>query len=92
MMRNLDTLQESDSKMDRTCQIEYAAAWSDVRLPCGKPAVTRCADCGTSICSDCEMECCGQSFCGACYDYHATHSCRKSVHNERHIFGSYKAG
>jgi ATP dependent DNA ligase-like protein len=59
------------------CGIEYAAAWSDQGLPCGKPAVARCADCGVSICSDCLMDCCGQSFCGQCYDYHLTHTCLK---------------
>jgi hypothetical protein len=59
------------------CGIEYAAAWSDEGLPCGKRAVARCADCGVSICSDCLMECCGQSFCGQCYDYHVTHVCLK---------------
>jgi hypothetical protein len=59
------------------CTIEYAASWSDQSLPCGKRAVVRCADCGSSICSDSEMECCGQSFCGQCYDYHAMHGCLK---------------
>jgi hypothetical protein len=32
------------------CAIEYAAAWSDQSLPCGRRAVARCADCGTAIC------------------------------------------
>jgi hypothetical protein len=32
-------------------------------------------DCGASICSDCRVECCGDSFCEYCYGYHATHSC-----------------
>jgi hypothetical protein len=26
-----------------------------------------------SICSDCRTECCGDSFCGSCFDYHLTH-------------------
>jgi bifunctional non-homologous end joining protein LigD len=32
------------------CQIEYVSSDSDIGMPCGKPAVTKCADCGTSIC------------------------------------------
>jgi hypothetical protein len=73
------------------CQIEFAN--DDVGTPCGKPAVAKCSDCGTAICSDCCVECCGDSFCVVCYDYHVTHSCaRKPVRNERHVFGSHKAG
>jgi hypothetical protein len=69
------------------CQIEYVSSDSDVGMPCGKPAVVRCADCGSAICSDCQMECCGQSFCEVCYDYHLKTSCvRKPVRNERHPF------
>jgi hypothetical protein len=50
--------------------------------PCGKPAVAKCAD-GSSICSDCSVECCGDSFCGQCCEYNVTHSClRKPVQNE----------
>ena len=74
------------------CQIEYVSSDSDNGMLCGKPAVTKCADCGFSICSDCSVECCGNSFCGQCYDYHVTHSCvRKPVRNERQprpFFGS----
>jgi hypothetical protein len=71
------------------CQIEFVSSDSDVGMPCGKPAVTKCADCGTSICSDCRTECCGNSFCGQCYDYHVTHRCvRKAVQNEGHTFPS----
>jgi len=67
------------------CQIEFAN--DDVGTPCGKPAVAKCADCGTAICSDCQMECCGNSFCELCYDYHLTNSClRKPVQNERQQF------
>jgi len=92
-MRNLDTLQESDSSaMDRTCQIEYAPAWSDVGLPCGKPAVTRCADCGTAICSYCQLECCGDSYCELCYDYHLTHSClKKPVQSESQLTTPFRS-
>ena len=39
------------------CQIEFAN--DNVGMPCGKPAVAKCADCGTAICSDCSTECCG---------------------------------
>ena len=39
------------------CQIEFAN--DDVGMPCGKPAVAKCADCGSAICSDCSTECCG---------------------------------
>jgi hypothetical protein len=45
------------------CQIEHVFSDSDVGMPCGKPAVAKCADCGTAICSDCCTECCGESFC-----------------------------
>jgi hypothetical protein len=66
------------------CQIEYVASDSDNGMPCGKPAVTKCADCGSLICSDCSFECCGVSFCGQCYDYHVTHTClKKPAQNER---------
>ena len=66
------------------CRIEYVSSDSDVGLLCGKPAVARCADCGSSICSDCCVECCGNSFCGQCYDYHVTHACvKKPAQNER---------
>jgi len=34
------------------CQIEFAN--DDVGMPCGKPAVAKCADCGAAICSDCQ--------------------------------------
>jgi hypothetical protein len=71
------------------CQIEYVSSDSDVGMACGKPAVAKCADCGTSICSDCCVECCGNSFCGQCYDYHVTDACvRKPVQHERHTFPS----
>src|SRR6266478_5783312 len=60
---------------------------NDIGMLCGKPAVTKCADCGSAICSDCSEECCGDSFCGQCYDYHSTHSCvRKPVQNERNHY------
>jgi hypothetical protein len=73
------------------CQIEFAN--DDVGMPFGKTAVARCSDCGAVICSDCCTECCGDSFCVVCYDYHLTTSCvRKPVRNERHVFGSHKAG
>jgi len=66
-----------------SCEIEYAASGRADVIPCGKRAVSECADCGAVICSDCRFECCGDSFCGYCYDYHATHSClKKPAQNE----------
>lgn len=73
-----------ERQMRANCEIEYAASWSDQSLPCGKRAVARCADCGTSICSDCLTECSGQTFCVQCYDYHVAQSCvKKPVQKER---------
>ena len=70
--------------MSQFCQIEYVSSDSDVGMPYGKTAVVKCSDCGSAICSDCQTECCGSSFCVLCYDYHVTHSCvRKPVQNER---------
>ena len=67
------------------CQIEFGSSDSDIGTPCGKTAVAECADCGSSISSNCRTECCGDSFCDQCYDYHLTHFCvRKPVQNERH--------
>jgi hypothetical protein len=75
------------------CQIEYVSSDSDNGTPCGKPAVTKCADCGSSICSDCSFECCGDSFCELCYDYHVTHECvRKPVQNESRYEGRVASG
>ncbi len=69
------------------CQIEYVSSDSDQGIPCGKPAVAKCADCGASICSDCQLECCGDSFCELCYDCHATNSgVKKPVQNQRQPF------
>jgi hypothetical protein len=71
------------------CQIEFVSSDSDNGMPCGKSAVTKCADCGSLICSDCSFECCGVSFCGQCHDYHVTHGCvKKPAQNERHVFPS----
>jgi hypothetical protein len=51
--------------------------------PCDKPAVGVCADCGTTIWSDCRRECCGASFCVQCYDSHVAHVClRKPVQSD----------
>ena len=44
------------------CQIEFVSSDSDVGMPCGKPAVAKCADCGAVICSDCRVERCVQTF------------------------------
>jgi hypothetical protein len=62
------------------CQIEYVSSDSDIGTPCSNRAVATCSDCGSAICSDCCLECCGESFCGQCYDYHVANSCvRKPV-------------
>ena len=75
------------SPVNLFCQIEYVSSDSDVGMPCGKPAVAKCADCGAAICDDCCAECCGESFCELCYDYHVANSCvRKPVQNVRPDF------
>lgn len=75
------------SPVNLFCQIEYVSSGSDVGMPCGKPAIAECSDCGAAICSDCRTWCCGQSFCEQCGDYHVTNSCvRKPVQNERQPF------
>jgi hypothetical protein len=56
-----------------SCLIEFANGDGD-SIRCGKLAVADCADCGMSICSGCRTECCGDSFCHFCYDYHVAHS------------------
>jgi hypothetical protein len=48
--------------------------------------VAKGADCGSSICDDCREECCGDSFCELCYDYHTMNFCaRKPVQNESQL-------
>jgi hypothetical protein len=75
------------------CQLIYAASDTDVCTPCDNPAVVACADCGTAICSSCRMECCGESFCEPCYDYHVTHACRrKPVQPARYLPSSDRTG
>jgi len=74
------------------CGCVFVDSDSDVGTPCGRTAIATCSDCGTAICDDCCVLCCGQSLCGVCYDYHATASClRKPVQTERDVFGSHKA-
>jgi hypothetical protein len=69
------------------CQLEYAQSGRADTVPCEKPAVGVCADCGTLICSNCCSSCCGDSFCGQCYDHHIIHSCvQKPVQKERGSF------
>ncbi len=43
------------------CQIEFVSSDSDIGTLCAKPAVAQCADCGSAICSECRVECCGDS-------------------------------
>jgi hypothetical protein len=67
-----------------TCQVEYSSSGEAGGMPCRKPAVAQCADCGASICANCRVACCGDSFCDQCYHYHATHSClKRPVPSER---------
>jgi len=55
--------------------------------------VGRCADCGTAVCAECRFECCGDSFCVSCYDYHRTHACvRKPVQPEHYLPSSDRTG
>ena len=54
-----------------SCQIEFGNGGNAIR--CGGPVVAECADCGSSICSGCRTECCGESFCDYCYAYHVAH-------------------
>ena len=55
--------------------------------------VGRCADCGTAICAECRFECCSDSFCVSCYDYHGTHACvRKPVQPECSLQSSDRTG
>ena len=70
------------------CQIEHVFGGSSVSIPCGKPVVAQCADCGAAICSVCRTWCCRESFCETCHDCHVTNSCaKKPVRNERSPFG-----
>jgi hypothetical protein len=67
------------------CESVFVDSDSDVGIPCGRTAIATCSDCGTAICEDCCVECCGQPFCGVCYGFHATSSClRKPVQAERY--------
>jgi hypothetical protein len=69
------------------CQIEYVSGGSNVSIPCERPSVGNCADCGAAICSDCRTWCCSESFCEACLDCHVANSCvKKPVRNERSPF------
>ena len=56
------------------CEVKYAARCSDQSLPCGRPAIAECSDCGIPICEDCRMESSyGESWCVQCYVYHTRH-------------------
>ena len=68
------------------CESVYVDSDSDIGVLCGRTAIANCSDCGTAICEDCCVECCGQSLCGVCYDYHVAGSClRKSIQAEHQI-------
>jgi hypothetical protein len=67
-------------RINPSCEVEYPGFWTGYGLPCGKPSVAECADCGFSICEKCRMECCGDSYCIPCYEWHSTNRCvRKPV-------------
>ena len=53
-----------------SCQIEFVDG-AKATIRCGKPVVSECAECGTSIWSVCRS---GDSFCDYCYHYHVRHS------------------
>jgi hypothetical protein len=73
-----------NEQVSNWCQVEFGRSERADTVPCGKPAIAECADSGAAICSECRSECCGDSFCGQCYDYHVTHSCvRKFLQNQR---------
>jgi hypothetical protein len=67
------------------CQIEYVSGGSYVSIPCSKPALAHCADCGSAICSDCRIWCCGESFCEACLGLPDNKFVRKEARSERAI-------
>jgi len=68
------------------CESVYVDSDSDIGVLCGRTAIANCSDCGTAICEDCCVQCCGQSLCGVCYDYHVAGSClRKSIQAEHQI-------
>jgi hypothetical protein len=69
-----------------TCQIEYVSSNSADGLPWGRASVAECADCGKVLCEKCRTECCGDSYCWQCYDYHVARTCiRKPIRGERRI-------
>ena len=69
--------------MNPNCEVVYVAHSSDQGLPCGKRAVAECDDCGTAICEECRLTCCGDSWCPSCYNFHITNACvRKPMQAE----------
>ena len=54
------------------CESVFVDSDSDVGTAVRKDCYNKCSDCGTAICEDCGVNCCGQPFCGVCYDFHAT--------------------
>jgi hypothetical protein len=65
-------LAQSSIMQSSNCQIECGSVEA---VQCGSPAVADRSDCGSQFARDCRTECCGESFCGHCYDSHMTHSC-----------------
>jgi hypothetical protein len=70
------------NRMDR-CAMVYTSGGGAPPYPCERPAVAPCADCGAAICTQCQNQCCGESFCDSCWVYHLWSSCvRKPIRME----------
>jgi hypothetical protein len=75
-----------------SCGIEYTSGGGNPSVPCGRPAVGTCGDCGAPICGRCWVQCCGESFCGQCFDYHVKVTGKKPSHNDRVILPLKRTG
>jgi len=70
--------------MDR-CAMVYTSGGGAQPYPCERPAVANCADCGAKVCSRCQNQCCGESFCDPCWDYPVKQAGKKPRHYDRII-------
>ena len=78
--------------MHLACQIEFDDASGAETVRCGKPSIAQCADCGAAICIQCRTECCEESFCDYCYEYHVANYCLpKSAQRERPVHADQDA-